>query len=70
MGQVSLDDIIVTPLKKIPTGGGDVFHAIKNSDNGFNGFGEVYFWILAGSPRHQDCECATRKEIQGFCKPS
>ena len=46
MGTVSLDDILVTPLERIPTGGGDVMHALKKSDIGFNGFGEVYFsWI-------------------------
>jgi len=46
---MSLDDIFVTPLKRIPTVGGDVMHALKNSDNGFNGFGEVYFsWVEHG----------------------
>ena len=43
MGVVSLEDIHVTQLKRIPTVGGDVLHALKNSDYGFNGFGEVYF---------------------------
>jgi len=43
---VSLEDILITPLKRIPTDGGDVMHALKESDTGFNGFGEVYFsWI-------------------------
>jgi len=50
MGEVSLDDILVTPLKRIPTGGGDVMHALKSSDPGFNGFGEVYFsWVEQGA---------------------
>ncbi len=50
MGTVSLDDILVTPLKRIPTVGGDVMHALKNSDNGFNGFGEVYLsWVEHGA---------------------
>ena len=49
MGVVSLDGILVTPLKRIPTVGGDVMHAVKNSDNGFNNFGEVYFsWVEHG----------------------
>ena len=49
MGIVSLMDILVTPLRRIPTIGGDVMHALKNSDNGFNGFGEVYFsWVEQG----------------------
>ena len=46
----SLKDILVTPLKKIPTLGGDVMHALRASDNGFNGFGESYFsWIEEGA---------------------
>ena len=50
MGVVSLEDILVTPLKRIPTVGGDVMHALKNSDSGFNGFGEVYFsWVEHGA---------------------
>ena len=50
MGVVSLEDILVTPLMRIPTIGGDVMHALKNSDNGFNGFGEVYFsWVEHGA---------------------
>ena len=49
MGVVSLADILVTPLMRIPTIGGDVMHALKKSDNGFNGFGEVYFsWVEQG----------------------
>ena len=50
MRAVGLDDILITPLKKIPTVGGDVLHALKRSDNGFNGFGEIYFsWIEKGA---------------------
>ena len=56
MGSVSLDKIIVTPLKRISTIGGDVMHALKNSDNGFNGFGEVYFsWIEQGKIKAWKC---------------
>ena len=56
MGTVSLDDILVTPLKRIPTVGGDVMHALKNSDNGFNGFGEVYFsWVEEGTIKAWKC---------------
>ena len=43
---MNLDDILVTPLKRIPTDGGDVLHALKNSDPGFNGFGEIYFSLV------------------------
>jgi dTDP-4-dehydrorhamnose 3,5-epimerase len=50
MGVVSLTDILVTPLRRIPTIGGDVLHALKDSDEGFNGFGEVYFsWVEQGA---------------------
>ena len=50
MGVVSLTDILVTPLRRIPTIGGDVMHALKDSDDGFNGFGEVYFsWVEQGT---------------------
>ena len=50
MGTVSLDDILVTPLKQITTLGGDILHALKSSDYGYNGFGEVYFsWVNKGA---------------------
>jgi dTDP-4-dehydrorhamnose 3,5-epimerase len=42
--------IIVTPLQRIPAMGGDVWHALKASDTGFAGFGEVYFsWVEPGA---------------------
>ena len=56
MGVVSLDDILITPLKRIPTVGGDVMHGLKKSDNGFNGFGEVYFsWVEQGAIKAWKC---------------
>ena len=56
MGAVALDDILVTPLKRISTDGGDVMHALKNSDQGFNGFGEVYFsWVDQGAIKAWKC---------------
>jgi dTDP-4-dehydrorhamnose 3,5-epimerase len=56
MGVVSLDDILVTPLKRITTVGGDVMHGLKKSDNGFNGFGEVYFsWVEQGAIKAWKC---------------
>jgi dTDP-4-dehydrorhamnose 3,5-epimerase len=40
------EDIIVTPLSEIRADGGNVMHAMKNRDAGFNGFGEAYFsWV-------------------------
>lgn len=38
-----MDGVILTPLKKIHHPKGDVFHAMKKSDVGFDGFGEAYF---------------------------
>jgi len=50
MGSIKLSDIIVAPLQSIETVGGDVLHALKQSDTGFAGFGEVYFsWIFSGA---------------------
>jgi len=43
LGPVNLRDILVTPLSRIRTEGGDVLHAMKNTDNGFAKFGEAYF---------------------------
>ncbi len=56
MGVVSLTDILVTPLRRIPTIGGDVMHALKDSDDGFNGFGEVYLsWVEHGVIKAWKC---------------
>ena len=41
-----VDEIILTPLKIMSVPGGDVLHAIKNSDPGFIGFGEAYFSLI------------------------
>ena len=38
-----MDGVILTPLKQIYHPKGDIFHAMKNSDIGFDGFGEAYF---------------------------
>ena len=37
------NSILETCLKQIPLIEGDVFHALKKTDNGFKGFGEIYF---------------------------
>ena len=56
MGDFSLDDILVRPLKRITTEGGEVMHALKKSDNGYNGFGEVYFsWVEQGAIKAWKC---------------
>ena len=38
-----MDGVTLTPLKQIHNSKGDIFHAMKKSDNGFDGFGEAYF---------------------------
>lgn len=38
-----IEGVKLIPLKQIYHPKGDVFHAMKKSDVGFNGFGEVYF---------------------------
>jgi len=35
--------VFLTPLKKIANPKGDIYHALKSTDPGFNGFGETYF---------------------------
>ena len=48
MGGMRLDAIVITPLTRIATAGGDVLHALKQSDAGYAGFGEAYFsWVGA-----------------------
>ncbi len=53
-----MDGIILTPLKQIHNPKGDIFHAMKKSDGGFDGFGEAYF-----STVHKD-------DIKGWKKHS
>ncbi len=43
MGAISIDKILVTPLDQITLEAGNVFHAMKDGDSGFIGFGEAYF---------------------------
>ena len=38
MGTVDLEKILVTPLSRIPTTGGDVLHALKFTEIGFENF--------------------------------
>lgn len=43
MDEITINGVILTPLKQIYHPKGDVFHAMKQSDNGYHGFGEAYF---------------------------
>jgi len=38
-----MDGITLTPLKQITHPKGDIYHAMKASDNAYSGFGEAYF---------------------------
>ena len=38
-----IEGITITPLKQIKTQKGDVFHALKASEESFSNFGEAYF---------------------------
>jgi len=47
---MNISDILVTPLRRIETTGGDVLHGMKQSDPGYAGFGETYFsWVSIGA---------------------
>lgn len=38
-----IEGVIITPLKRFTVPNGDVLHAMKRDDSGFEGFGEAYF---------------------------
>ena len=41
-----IDGVKISPLRIIETEGGNILHAMKSTDNDFNGFGEAYFSIV------------------------
>jgi len=43
---MTINDILVSPMRRISVAGGDVLHAIKKTDLGFNQFGEAYFSMI------------------------
>lgn len=43
MDKITVEGVIITPLKQIHHPKGNVFHAMKKSDDGYSGFGEAYF---------------------------
>jgi dTDP-4-dehydrorhamnose 3,5-epimerase len=51
-----MDGVKLTFLKQIHNPKGDIFHAMKKSDAGFNGFGEAYFSTI------------NQKDIKGWKK--
>ncbi len=42
-----MDGVILTPLKQIHDVKGDVYHAMKQSSNGYDQFGEAYFSTIS-----------------------
>ena len=38
-----IEGLLLTPLKVIENPKGDIYHALKSSSSGYEGFGEVYF---------------------------
>ncbi len=38
-----MDGVVLTKLKRIHDSKGDIFHAMKHGDIGYDGFGEAYF---------------------------
>ena len=44
---MSPHDIMITPLARITTVGGDVLHAMKKNDQGYSDFGEAYFSLVS-----------------------
>ena len=46
MGDIGLNKIQLTTLKRVPVEGGDVLHALKCSESSFVDFGEAYFSIV------------------------
>ena len=54
-----IKDLLITPLDIIETPGGNVIHAMKETDTGFFGFGEAYFsevklGSIKGWKRHRE----------------
>ena len=54
-----MDGVILTKLKRLSNSKGDVFHAMKEGDIGFYGFGEAYF-----STVNQDCIKGWKKHLR------
>ena len=41
-----IQDVVVTPLRRIGDGRGEVRHGLKADDRCFEGFGEIYFSVI------------------------
>ena len=59
MDKISIEGVVLTDLKMIHHSQGDIYHAMKKSDEGFEGFGEAYFSTIKknevkGWKKHQE----------------
>ena len=59
MDKVSIEGVGLTDLKMIHHPQGDIYHGMKKSDEGFEGFGEAYFSTIKenetkGWKKHQE----------------
>lgn len=43
---MTVDQILITPLRRVKVVGGDVLHCLKHNDPGFINFGEAYFSVV------------------------
>ena len=41
-----IEDLIITETKKFISDKGNVYHGLRNTDNGFSQFGEIYFSFI------------------------
>ncbi len=49
MGERIIKEVLINPLVTISNRDGDIVAGIKETDNGYRGFGEVYFsYVVAG----------------------
>ena len=56
-----MEGVTVHPLKHIVVPKGDIYHALKSTDEGYVGFGEAYFsQIEHGAPHDLESGCARR----------
>ena len=59
MGKLNIEGVVLSDLKMIYHPQGDIYHAIRKSDKGFEGFGEAYFSTInknetKGWKKHQE----------------
>ena len=53
-----MEGVTVHPLKHIVVPKGDIYHALKSTDEGYVGFGEAYFSQI--EPHDLESGCARR----------